>query len=267
MPADPVTAAPRQARRAEQLQILGEFSLIVGSQSVDVGTSCQRMLSLLVIKGGRIRRSQAAGMLWPDVRSARASANLRSVLWRPQRCGPSMGEIVNASFHELCLCPSVAVDMHSVTEIANRLLDRSTPMPADALRQATRCNLYEDIDPRLEGEEWLGSERERHHQLRLHALEALGGRLVKAGLHGAAIEAIMHVISADPYRESARELLIRAYLSEGNHIEAHRQYRRYCELLRTDLRMKPPERLARLIASHMAARAPFPAHASPGSCS
>lgn len=255
MPASPDIPLPRQPRRSEQLRVLGEFSLIAGSEPVEVGTSCQRMLSLLVIKGGQIRRSQAADILWPDVASTRASANLRSVLWRLQRCCSNMNHIVHVSFHELRLCPNVTVDLHSVTEVAHRLLDRSTPMSADALRSASQCNLYEDIDPRLEGEEWLEPERERHHQLRLHALEALCDRLIRARLHGTAIQVIMHVVSDDPYRESARELLIRAHLSEGNYIEAHRQYQHYCDLLRVELRMKPPERLARLITSHMAARA------------
>src|SRR5579862_464785 len=84
------------------LRVLGKFELIVGSRAVDPSSNCQRLLTLLAIKDCQVSRSSAAGTLWPDATAARANANLRSVLWKLQRCCP---EVVEASFHVIRMAP------------------------------------------------------------------------------------------------------------------------------------------------------------------
>ncbi|MBO0808050.1 MAG: transcriptional regulator [Actinobacteria bacterium] len=230
-----------------QLRVLGKFDLVAGRQPFTLGMSCQRLLTLLVVLGGHVTRARVAGMLWPDVASHRASANLRSVLWRLHR-RTAGATILATSPHELRLHPGLAVDLHAVTRVAHRLLDRSSPLTIDELGQVRYQNLREDIVPTLGDEEWLVPERERHRQLRLHALEALSEQLIQVGWHGAAVEAALAVASSDPYRESARELLIRAYLAEGNHVEAQRQFLAYRGLLRAELGIDPSPRFGRVLA-------------------
>jgi DNA-binding SARP family transcriptional activator len=226
------------------LCILGRFDLAIGSESVPVGMSCQRLLTLLAIKAGKINRTRASGMLWPEVRPARASANLRSVLWRLQRC---CSGIVEATFYDLRLASGMVVDIHTVSEIAHRLLDRSTPMTTDELRQARRCNLYEDIFPDLDDEDWLLAQHERHRQLRLHALEALAEQLTAVGWFGAAVEAALGAVRADPFRESAHQMLVQAYLSEGNQLAARRQHVEYCNLMWRELGVQPSDEFMALM--------------------
>jgi DNA-binding SARP family transcriptional activator len=55
------------------------------------------------------------------------------------------------------------------------------------------------------------------------------------------------VIRVDPFRESARQLLVRAYLAEGNQLEAHRQYREYRNLMRRELGMEPTDKFLKLV--------------------
>jgi DNA-binding SARP family transcriptional activator len=226
------------------LRVLGKFELIVGSKAVDPSVNCQRLLTLLAIKDCQISRTSAAGTLWPDATAARANANLRSVLWKMQRCCP---EVVEASFHVIRLAPDVCVDIKEVGQVARSLLDRSVTRTPSALSEALNCNLHDDIVPDLGDEEWLVAERERHRQLRLHALESLSEDLTMVGWYGAAVETALSVIRVDPFRESARQLLVRAYLAEGNQLEAHRQHREYRNLMRRELGLEPTEKFLKLV--------------------
>lgn len=241
VPASPVT-----------LRILGKFDLVVGGRSVPVGVSCQRLLTLLAISGGRASRGHVAGTLWPDARATRASANLRSVLWRLQRCDC---EVIEPSFHDLRLAADVAVDIEEVASVARCLLDRSVPMDDTGLQQALRCNLYEDVCPDLGDDEWLAVERERFRQVRVHSLEALSDDLIAAGWYGAAIEATLGVLRADPFRETAHYLLVKAHLAEGNQFEARRQYLAYCRLMWNELGLEPSEQF-RLLFDKYGAQLP-----------
>jgi DNA-binding SARP family transcriptional activator len=225
------------------LRVLGKFELIVNSRAADPSTNCQRLLALLAIRGSQVSRASAAGILWPEATVSRANANLRSVLWKLQRC---CADVVEASFHVIRLTPDLCVDLQEVGRVARGLLDRSVTRTPGTLSGALSCNLYDDIVPDLGGEDWLADEREQHRQLRLHALEALGEDLIAVGWYGAAVETAQAVIRVDPFRESARLLLVQAYLGEGNQWEARRQHRVYCTLMRSELGLEPTDKFMKL---------------------
>ena len=226
------------------LRLLGQFDLTVGRRSVPLGVTSQRLLALVAIRSGQIPRAQAAGLLWPETRAPRAAANLRSVLWRLQQC---CGGILDASFYDLRFMPNVRVDIHHVSRVAFGLLDGSRNVSVDQLTEAMRCNLYDDIAADIGDADWLTSERERFRQLRVHALEALAGRLIAVGWHGAAVEAALGAVRADPFRETAYQLLIRAYLAEGSRLEAYRQHSAYRKLLQQELGLDPSDEFMRLL--------------------
>lgn len=233
----PTLPSPRDApSRRVTLCVLGKFDLSVGEQSVPLGAINQRLLTLVAVRSGQIPRSQAAGIMWPETRTSRAAANLRSAIWRLQQ---SCSGVVVASFYDLQLARGIAVDIHQASEVALELLDRSGEMTASELKKALRCNLYEDLAADIGRDEWLLAERERFRQLRVHALEALADQLLAAGCHGLAIEAVLGAIRADPFRERAHQLLVATHVAEGSQLEARRRYHAYCELLRTELGSTP----------------------------
>ncbi|MGH3159762.1 MAG: AfsR/SARP family transcriptional regulator [Streptosporangiaceae bacterium] len=235
------------------LRVLGRFDLVAGSRAIPLGTNCQRLLTLLAVRDCHVSRACAAGTLWPEATASRANANLRSVLWRLQRCCAQAAE---ASFYDIRLAPGVTVDIQEVCKIARQLLDRSITRDAAGLSEALSCNLYDDIVPDLGDEEWLMVERERYRQLHLHALESLSEELIAIGWYGAAVEAALGVTRIDPFRESARQLLVRAYLAEGNQLEARRQLKEYRNLLRRELGLEPTDRFLRLMPAPAAPRPP-----------
>lgn len=238
------------------LRVLGKFDLTVGDHSVPLGATSQRLLTLLAVRAcqvrsGQVLRGQAAGRLWPDTRTARAAANLRSAIWRLQQ---TCDRVIEASFNDLRLAPGVEVDIREVSSVAFGLLVPCSNLSLEQLSDATRCNLYDDIAADIGDDEWLLAERERFRQLRIHALEALAGKLIKVGSHGAAVEAALGAVRADPFRESAYRLLITAHLAEGSQFEARRQYNAYRELLRTELGLEPSKEFVALLDADLQCR-------------
>lgn len=226
-----------------ELRLIGGFEARVGGWPFRLGVSAQRLLVLLAVRDQPLSRSQAAGMLWPDVPAQRATANLRSVLWRLHR---SCAWLEGWQGDVLRLPDTMRVDLHEACAAARLLLHRNTPIPEEKLLDLLHANFDGELLPDW-SEEWLIAERERFRQLRLHALEALCDRLTAASWYGVAVDLGLAVVRADPLRESGHGVLINAYLAEGNYCEALRQYQRYEALVREELRVDPSPRLRELL--------------------
>jgi DNA-binding SARP family transcriptional activator len=106
-------------------------------------------------------------------------------------------------------------------------------------------------------EDWVSMERERLRTVMLDAIDAIAVALRRSGRCAESIDAALLAVTADPLRDSSQSALIIAHLGEGNLCEARRAFAAYRRLLRTELGLEPPERLARLVH----ARASVPAHA------
>lgn len=245
MSATPVPDAPcpdQLSPDEHQLRVLGHFDL-AGAQVGALGNAEQRLLALIAVRSGALARWQAAQLLYPQATDARAASNLRAVLWRLQRCCPAVLDVTSTTIR---LAAGVRVDYWTAAPTARRLLGRTTTFDAHELTEALRANLSDDLLPGWP-EPWLVPERERFHQLRLHALEALCARLTRSGWHGAAVDVGLAVVSADPLRESARHVLIDAYLAEGNTCEAVRQFDTFSAVLHAELGLQPTPALQHLL--------------------
>lgn len=228
-----------------KLRLLGQFELSATDLPVSVSWNSQRLLAFLALRSGAAPRESLARALWPDAPAHRLHATLRSVLWRLRQC---CSLIVESSATEVRLADRVAVDVLLSTDVARRLLDCSAPLSQEQLSLAMYANFRDDLLPTWVDEEWLAADRERFRQLRLHSLDLLCERLNAAGWHGAAIDAGLASVSADPFRESARRALIKAYLAEGNFQLASAELDRYRKLLTDELQCEPSQSLRRLIA-------------------
>lgn len=237
-----VAFAPARPRDSNvTLALLDAFELRCASEPVLLPPSAQRLLALLALHDRPLLRPHVAGTLWLDTPEERASANLRSSLWRLNRPGP---KLVEATSLQLRLAPDVRVDVRETATLAHRLLGPATEADAEV-----------DLDlARLTGEllpdwydDWVLLERERLRQLSLHALEALGERLLAAGKVGEALEAALAAMTMEPLRESAHRLLIRIHLQEGNTVEARRQLELCRRLFREQLGLEPSPQLEQLV--------------------
>lgn len=225
-----------------RLSLLRRFDVQVGQHSVPLSSSAQRLVAFLALTDAPVGRSYVAGMLWPETTTKRASANLRSSLWRLQRsCKP----LVAASTDHLGLAARVAVDVRTVRAYARQLIGSSS-VAGDLDSDDTRSRLDYDLLPDWY-DDWVLVERERYNQLRLHAIDALCRHLTAAGHHAEAIDAGLAAVCADPLRESAHRALIQAHLAEGNRCEAVRQYERCRRLLLDELGLEPSAAMRALL--------------------
>lgn len=239
-----------------RLSLLGDFRLVATGAERSLAAGSRRLLVLLALMGQRMRRSAVAGTLWPDADDARAGASLRSAL---SRLGHSSGQLVCVSGTVLALDPAVRVDLQEAKAEARRLLADEAPLsPADRRGETTALLSLELLPGWYD--DWVLIEAETWRQLRLHALEALSVRLTVAGCHAAAILAALAAVSADPLRESARSVLIRGYLAEGNRSDALREFGRYRQLLRGSLGVEPSPRLRALAGADFYPAAQSPPH-------
>ncbi|HEV7870805.1 MAG TPA: BTAD domain-containing putative transcriptional regulator [Modestobacter sp.] len=234
-----------------RVALLDGFALeLDGSRSCpatdDLPHGVQRLVAHLSL-AGHPTRGTIAGQLWPDVPEVHAHGSLRSALWRLHKVVPGL---VETSRSALGLAAGVRVDVRELTAWAAGVLD-PTAGP-EGLRAAGAA---------LEGEllpgwydDWVLLERERLRQLRMHALEMLAERLVRAGRYGEAIQVAFTAVRDEPLRESAHRVLIRAHLAEGNVAEALREYDTFREMLAEELGVRPTAQMRDLVLTADRAR-------------
>jgi DNA-binding SARP family transcriptional activator len=150
--------------------------------------------------------------------------------------------VVDTSADLLQLEDGADVDVTRMVELAHQILDGG----AQGAGWRAVAPLSGELLPQWD-DEWVMLERERLRQLQLHALEVLSDRLTEAGRLPEAVEVAVAAVSIDLLRESSRRSLIRAYLAEGNIVEACREYAAFRERLQSELGVEPSALLQDLI--------------------
>jgi SARP family transcriptional regulator, regulator of embCAB operon len=227
-----------------EVRVLGTFRFWArGSALPAVPGGSQRLLALLGLRDRALMRTSVAGTLWPDASEDHAYSSLRSALGRLSRMTRN-AVVVNAL--DLSLADGVTVDIRESRALAHRLLEPGTVMPEADLSSQAVSALSVDVLPDWY-DDWVLVEAEEWRQLRLHALEALAHRLLAEGRFGEATGAALAAVRSEPLRETARAVLIRVHLAEGNQSEALDEFARYEALLQTELDLEPTPRLRELI--------------------
>jgi DNA-binding SARP family transcriptional activator len=213
------------------LAMLGGFQLTVDGEQVLLARSAERLLALVALEGRPRIRLYFASRLWPDGTEERSGANLRSALWRLRRAGLPL---IRADAGRLSLHEQVEVDVTRLHGQAERLVGGGDCRPGDL----DAGPLFHDLLPDWY-DDWVLIEQERVRHMRLRALEALSGRLARAGRFAEAADAALASVWIEPLRESGHRALIAVHLAEGNRGEAVRQYERMRRLLRDEIGIEP----------------------------
>jgi DNA-binding SARP family transcriptional activator len=236
-------------RHPATLQLLGGFELAAGGAALVVPPHVQRLVAFLALQDRPLRRTYVSGKLWLDSNQEQAFGCLRTTLWRLRRAS---APIVHATSTHLALDPSVAVDARDVVATAERfLLRHETLDEAEIGRLAHASELLPDWY-----DDWVGQERDRIGQLRLLALETVCEELFAESRYREAASAALAAVASDSLRESARRLLISAYLKSGNAVEALRQYADFRTRLDREVGLEPSFRMLELAHTFGAIRKP-----------
>ncbi|HXM59027.1 MAG TPA: BTAD domain-containing putative transcriptional regulator [Candidatus Dormibacteraeota bacterium] len=224
-----------------QLSLVAGFELRCGGAPVSLPMGAKRLLAFLALHERPLPRSHVAESLWPDVPDRRAWANLRSALWR---LGPLRERVIEQAGDQLALAAAVDVDARRASRIASGLVAGVVVDAAVADQRIFEGELLPGWS-----EEWLSTERERHRQQGLLALELLCERLSAQGRYRSAISAGLAAAVCDPLRESAHQAVIAAHLAAGNVTEAVRQFERFERLVKRELGLEPSDGLKRLVSA------------------
>jgi DNA-binding SARP family transcriptional activator len=228
----------RHGSAATEISLLGGFRLECHGRPVVPPTSARRVLALLALHANPLDRGFVAGTLWLDVPERHAAACLRSTLWRLRQAAP---DVVETRAGRIALAPGVGVDVRRLIESWRRLQSDAAlcDVDHDVFTQDLLPDWYDD---------WVQFERERLRQLRLMALEALAERLIDAGDLPGAVRSALAAVHSEPLRESSHRLLIRAHLTQGNQMEAVRQYRLYSRLIDSEMGLMPSPLMEELVS-------------------
>jgi DNA-binding SARP family transcriptional activator len=226
------------APETAHLRLLDAFGLDCGRSEIRLPLGAQRLVAFLALHPGAVTRQYVAGSLWLDVSDDRASANLRSALWRLHS---APARIVETTRTHVRLDPAVTVDHRDAVHVARRILDPTAELDETALAINPGELLPDWYD------DWVTIERERFRFLRLNALERLCLILADRGRLGEAVDAGLSVVAAEPLRETAHRALVRAHLAAGNWWDALRQYESYKTLLAQQLGLPPSSEMEALI--------------------
>lgn len=213
------------------MHVLGSFEIVLDDLRPTLPLPTQRLVTLLALRR-EIGRTQAAGVLWPEVEHTHALANLRTALWRLRSVCPG---IVSTCGSELRTDPETTIDLREAEELAHRIMQDSLPLYE--AREASAM-LGDDLLPDRD-DEWLEFERERFRELRVHALERLSERLSAWREHAEAVQCGLLAVQAEPLRESAHRALMRAHIAEGNRARAVQQFRLLERQLELELQVSP----------------------------
>ena len=147
---------------------------------------------------------------------------------------------------DVCLAEGVALDIRDARALAHRLLDADAALsPADTGASAI-ASLSVELLPDWY-DDWVLVEGEEWRQLRLHALESLAERLLVERRFGDAMGAALAAVRTEPLRETARAVVIRVHLAEGNQSEALRAFAAYRAVLQAELGLEPTAKLVGLV--------------------
>jgi len=226
--------------RPARLRLLEGFAFECDGSPVVLPVGLQRLLAYLALRGPT-HRCAIAGTLWPEVPESHSLASLRTSFWRTNQLVPGL---VEAQGSALALTGSIALDCREQETYATRLLRE----PEDGTWVSVGLpTLWPTV--LLPGwyDDWVVFERERLHQLRLHALERLAELMLKRGSLALALQVALEAVRGEPLRETSNAVLISVYLAEGNISDALHQYDVYSTLLDRELGLPPSERISNLL--------------------
>jgi DNA-binding SARP family transcriptional activator len=223
-----------------RLTLTSEFELTVEGQCRCVPHSVERVLAYLALNERPVSRTKLAGTLWIDLPERRAANNLRTTLWRLGRAG---GHLLTADPDRLQLSSGVGVDVIELTNLAKRLI--CEPQPPDLSRLPSLLE-HAELLPDWE-DAWIAADRERFRLLRLEALERAAAALIDRHRFGEALVSAFACVQSEPLRESARRVVVRVHVAQGNLAEAMRTYREYRVLLGAELGIEPSRLMQQLI--------------------
>lgn len=203
-----------------RLWLRGSLAGELRGESLTMPTSerARALICWLALHPGAHARTELAARLWPDVTDASARASLRTAAWAIRHAwGPGA---------ELLACSRTTIGLRS-EQVWVDALD-------DPLGGETGAELLAGVD-----DEWAERARDEHLARQLDRLELAAAGADRDGRAGDAVHHARRICQLAPLDEAAHRALISRLLRAGDRASAVVAARRFAELLRTELGVRP----------------------------
>lgn len=228
------------------LGLLGAWCLDDGVDEVPTSSTMRRLLALLALQGPT-HRFAAAALLWPDSESRRATGSMRELLWRTRQAHPGLLAVGRDT---IALARTVRVDVRTLRAGVDQLHRRSARSAEPADDVVDLCTAGELLPGW--SEPWVETEREQLRQLQQLGLELVAAQHLAHHRPAAALPVALAAAAAEPLRESAQRMVVRAHLAMGNYSQAVTRFERYSEQLDDELGVRPSREFADLLRLRVA---------------
>ncbi len=243
------------------IQMFGQFRVWSGVEEVRVwGREKARLLLQLLITHRAIwlQRDQIVEYLWPDL-GLRAALNQFKVTLhalmtalepRRQAHAPSFYIQRNGTAYRFLPPPdSVVIDVETFERVLEQA-DTGTDPPQRIPLYIEALALYHgDYVSDSLYEDWVCPVRDRLLRRWLQSAHTAASLLLDEGQLVTAIQLSEQVLARDPCWEVTYQLLIRAYVQQGNRAQALRTYKRCVEILAAELNLAPLPQTTQMITA------------------
>lgn len=249
-----VAAADRQLR----VYTCGRFGLSVGGQSLPIDRWHRKqaltLLKLLVThRGESMHREQVIECLWPDANERRGRERLKvtSCFLRQQlRAAGVRGDVIAVGNATYALQrDAVWLDCEQFENLFREgwlLEQRGRLMEAIACFEKAESVYKGDYLPEERYAEWCGEERERLREVYFDMLGHMVDGYLECGAYEKAADVCRCALVREPCRERFHRALMICLVRLGQHDRAIAHYRRCCEVLKSELDVKPAPETERL---------------------
>ncbi|HWI64394.1 MAG TPA: BTAD domain-containing putative transcriptional regulator [Symbiobacteriaceae bacterium] len=236
---------------ALSVQLLGPFRVMRAGRELDLGAArSQKAVSLFKFlvaqRGHAVAREQILDAIWPESDPDSADRSFEVTLSTLRRLlDPPQGvTLIVRRGRGYMLNPDVPVRLdverfQTHLSRGNWWCQRGQPALALAEWEHAEALYGGDFLADDPYEDWATADRERLREQYLDLLLRLGDLALEAGRPAEAVERAHRVLIADPIRESAYRLLMRAHARQGNRAVALRDLQRCSEVLRRELGEEP----------------------------
>ncbi len=215
-----------------RVHLLGEFRLFHGDQPVTTLNTArlQSLLAYLLLHRGTPQpRYHLAFQFWPDSSESQAHTNLRHLLHLLRRALPDADDWLCVDGATLLWRADVPCEL-DVVAFEGAVAGGRPQEAIDLYGGDLLPSCYDD---------WIVPERERLHQLLLHALEQVTAAAEEGQDYRAAIAHAQRLLRLDPLREETHRHLIRLHALAGDRIGVVRAYATCTTVLHRELDIEP----------------------------
>jgi DNA-binding SARP family transcriptional activator len=195
-----------------------------------------------------VPREMVLATFWPEMSQARATANLYQTLYRLRR---AIGVEVVVLAAETCqAAPGLELESD-----AARFERQAMAALATARSDLRRLGILAGADALYTGDylpevdsDWANTRRQRLRELHVQVLAEYADELLQYTRYAEARQAVERALQTEPLRDDLHGRMLMCLAALGRRHEVVDHYRRYRQVLRSELGLDPPGEIRQLYA-------------------